>query len=119
MRDFRGLKVWEKSHELTLLVYRTSSVFPPDERYGLTCQMRRSSASIPTNIAEGCGRGTEADFARFLQMAMGSACELEYQLLLSKDLCYISEVTHQQLEVAVVEVKRMLTAFIQKLRVAS
>ena len=65
------------------------------------------------------GRGTEADFARFLQMAMGSACELEYQLLLSKDLCYISEVTHQQLEVAVVEVKRMLTAFIQKLRVAS
>jgi four helix bundle protein len=86
MKDFRQLKVWAKSHELALSIYRVTNDFPREERYGLTSQIRRSTTSIPTNIAEGCGRNTDADFARFLQMAMGSANETEYQLLLSHDL---------------------------------
>ncbi|MFQ5961877.1 MAG: four helix bundle protein, partial [Candidatus Methylomirabilales bacterium] len=73
MRDFRELKVWEKAHHLTLAVYNATTTFPRDELYGLTSQIRRSCASIPANIAEGCGRGGDAEFARFLQIAMGSA----------------------------------------------
>jgi four helix bundle protein len=86
MRDFRTLKVWEKAHALVLSVYRATSSFPRDELFGLTSQMRRSAASIPTNIAEGCGANTDAEFARFCQYAVRSSCELEYQLLLSRDL---------------------------------
>ncbi len=86
MKDFRHLKVWQKSHELTLAVYKATSLFPPDELYGLRSQIRRSCASIPANIAEGCGRNADGDFARFLQIAMGSASELEYHLLLVRDL---------------------------------
>jgi four helix bundle protein len=78
--------------------------------------MRRSSSSIPTNIAEGCGRGTDADFARFLQMAMGSACELEYHLILARDRKYISTELHASVETDLLEVKRMLTALITKVR---
>jgi four helix bundle protein len=84
MRDFRKLKVWEKSHQLTLSVYEITGGFPDDERFGLTSQMRRACTSIPTNIAEGCGRDGHAELARFLQIAMGSASELEYQLLYSE-----------------------------------
>jgi four helix bundle protein len=73
MKDFRDLKVWQKSHELTLLIYRSTKNFPKEELYGLTSQIRRSSSSIPTNIAEGCGRQTNAEFSRFLQIAFGSA----------------------------------------------
>ena len=83
MKDFRQLKVWDKSHELALSIYRATKDFPKEELYGLTSQIRRASMSIPTNIAEGCGRNTDADFARFLQMAMGSASETEYHLLLA------------------------------------
>ncbi|HRJ76165.1 MAG TPA: four helix bundle protein, partial [Anaerolineales bacterium] len=82
MKDFRQLKVWEKSHQLALAVYKVTKSFPKEELYGLTTQIRRASMSIPTNIAEGCGRNTDADFARFLQIAMGSASETEYQLIL-------------------------------------
>jgi four helix bundle protein len=85
MKDFRQLKVWEKAHQLALEVYNATKGFPKEELYGLTSQIRRSSMSIPTNIAEGCGRNTDADFARFLQMAMGSASETEYQLILARD----------------------------------
>jgi four helix bundle protein len=116
MRDFRDLKVWEKAHQIVLEVYGITCEFPKEELYGLVSQMRRSASSIPTNIAEGCGRGSEADFARFLQIAMGSACEIEYQLLLSRDLHFIDKNTYEQLDLKITEVKRMLTALIQKIR---
>ena len=92
MRDFRKIKAWEKAHELTLAIYAATLSFPKDELYGLTSQMRRSASSIPTNIAEGCGRDSEADFARFLQIAIGSTTELEYQILLSRDLKLIDSI---------------------------
>ncbi|PSB33656.1 four helix bundle protein [Stenomitos frigidus] len=116
MKNFRELKVWQKSHQTTLDVYRSTKLFPKEELYGLTSQTRRASASIPANIAEGCGRGTDADFARFLQMAMGSASELEYHLLLACDLGFLETSKHQKLASEVSEVKRMLTALIQKLK---
>jgi four helix bundle protein len=84
MQDFRKLKVWEKSHNLTLEIYKSTESFPGSEIYGLTSQTRRSCSSIPANISEGCGRKSAAEFARFLQIAMGSASELEYHLLLAR-----------------------------------
>jgi four helix bundle protein len=116
MQDFRKIKVWEKAHNLTLGVYDATDRFPREELFGLTFQMRKSSSSIPTNIAEGCGRGSDADFARFLQIAMGSACELEYQLILSNARKYLSDDTHAKLGAELQEVKRMLTALMLKVR---
>lgn len=115
MKDFRELKVWEKAHGLTLAVYRITTDFPIDERYGLASQLRRAASSIPANIAEGCGRQGDAELARFVQIAMGSASELEYHLLLSKDLKYIAADTYSPLHQQTIEVKRMLTSFLQKL----
>jgi four helix bundle protein len=115
MKDFRELKVWQKSHQLTLLIYKVTATYPKEEVYGLTSQTRRACASIPANIAEGCGRRGDAEFARFLQIAMGSACELEYHLLLAHDLSFISSAHHDRLSADVTEVKRMLTALLQKL----
>lgn len=115
MRNFRDLKVWQKAHEFTLSVYRSTQSFPADERYGLTAQVRRSSASIATNIAEGCGRNTEPDLARFLAIASGSASEAEYQLLLARDLQYLPPADHDVLQGHITEVKKMLTAFHKKL----
>ena len=115
MRDFRTLKVWKKSHELTLAVYSRSRGFPAEERYGLTSQLRRAASSIPTNIAEGCGRSSDADFARFLGIAAGSASEAEYLLLLAHDLTYLPAQDYSQLAAGVVEVKKMLAAFMAKL----
>jgi len=91
-------------------------VFPREEQYSLTAQMRRASVSIPGNIAEGCGRKSNADFARFLQIAAGSASELEYQLLLSRDLKFLPESKHQMFDAQVIEIKKMLSALIQKLQ---
>ncbi|MDE0425727.1 MAG: four helix bundle protein [Candidatus Poribacteria bacterium] len=108
MRDFRGLQVWEKSHDLTLSVYKFTSQFPREEMYGLTSQIRRACASIPTNIAEGCGRESSADFARFLQIAMGSASETEYLILLARDLKYIHTNQYNELMDPVNHIKRML-----------
>ena len=116
MRDFRELKVWAKAHELTLAVYKATMTFPKDEQYGLTSQMRRASASIPANVAEGCGRGSDAELARFLQIAMGSASELEYHLLLAHDLGFLNREICKPLTQETIEVKRMLTGFIQKLK---
>ncbi|NTW50172.1 MAG: four helix bundle protein, partial [Chlorobiales bacterium] len=90
MKDFRELKVWHKAHELAINVYKTSKEFPKEELYGLTSQSRRAASSVPANIAEGCGRDSPADFARFLQIAIGSASELEYHLLLAHDLEMLS-----------------------------
>ena len=115
MKDFHELKVWQKAHELTLSVYRVTAAFPREERYGLTSQLRRASASIAANLAEGCGRSGDAEFARFCSMAMGSASELEYHLLLAKDLKLIKPPDYDELAPRTTELKRMLTALIQKL----
>ncbi|MBX2800465.1 MAG: four helix bundle protein [Myxococcales bacterium] len=110
MRDFRGLTVWQKAHELTLSVYNVTSNFPATERYGLTSQLRRGSSSIPTNIAEGCGRHTDRDFARFLVYATGSASEVEYLLLLCNDLGLLNDDVHKPLHTCTIEIKKMLHA---------
>jgi len=86
MRNYKDLQVWEKSHRLTLAVYNSTRCFPSEERYGLTSQIRRACASIPANLAEGCGRRSEGEMARFIQIAMGSGAELSYHLLLARDL---------------------------------
>jgi four helix bundle protein len=116
MQDFKKLSVWAKSHQLTLRVYDATDTFPREELFGLTQQMRRSASSIPTNIAEGCGRGSSADFARFLQMAMGSASELEYQLILARDRKYLSAERYPEFDADVCEVKRMLAALLNRVR---
>ena len=119
MKDFRELKVWHKAHHLTLLIYKVTASFPREEVYGLTSQIRRACASIPANIAEGCGRKGDAEFGRFLQIAMGSACELEYHLLLAHDLSFLSSAHYERLSEDVTEVKRMLTSLLQKVRAAT
>lgn len=116
MKSFHDLQVWRKSHELTLAIYVATKEFPRDELFGLTSQIRRACASIPANIAEGCGRNSDNELRRFLEIAMGSASELEYHLLLSKDLEYISESIHTKLNESTCEIKRMLSGFIQKLK---
>ena len=115
MRDFRELKVWQKAHLLTLQVYGNTKNFPSDERFGLTVQLRGAAASVPMNIAEGCGRESERELAWFMSIAAGSASELEYQLLLASDLNYIQDETYRELDQQVNDVKRMLNSFIRKL----
>ena len=110
MQDFRKLKVWQKAHQLVLLYYELTRRFPKEELFGLTSQMRRASVSIASNIAEGAGRRSNADFARLLHVAQGSASELEYQCLLSRDLEYLSTPQHTRFEAAIVEVRKMLTS---------
>jgi four helix bundle protein len=116
MKDFRKLSVWEKSHSLAVEIYQMSSSLPQNELYGITSQIRRACVSIPANIAEGCGRNGEADFRRFLQIALGSASELEYHLLLAHDLKMLKEEKYKYYDTKVTEIKRMLTALIQKLK---
>ncbi|MEX0613676.1 MAG: four helix bundle protein, partial [Pirellulales bacterium] len=108
--------VWQKAHALTLDVYRSTRGFPADERFGLTSQLRRSSASIPANLAEGCARGGDIDFARFVNVAAGSASETDYHLLLARDLEYFGDNAYQPLFEQVTEVKRMLNSFDRTLR---
>src|SRR5688500_18488610 len=115
MKDFRELNVWQKAHRLTLDTYRVTRAFPKEELYGLASQLRRSCASISTNIAEGCGRGSDADLGRFVQMAMGSASETEYHFLLAHDLGYLVAGDYQNLSQKIVEIKRMLTGLLQSL----
>ena len=114
MQDYQKLKVWEKAHVLVLAVYAATRSFPTTERYGLTSQMRRSATSIATNIAEGCGRGSQPDFARLLHISMGSANELHYQLLLARDLELLSADDHGSLDRQVIEVRRMLAALLSR-----
>jgi four helix bundle protein len=116
VQDFRNLKVWQKAHSLTLEVYRGTRGFPSDERFGLTAQLRRSCASVPANLAEGSARGGDADFARFVNIAAGSASETDYHLLLARDLEYLDESAYQPLFEQVSEVKRMLNSFERTLR---
>lgn len=115
MKDFRDLKVWEKAHSLTLACYAATSAFPKQEIFGLTSQIRRAGSSMPANIAEGCGRRGNGELHRFLQIAMGSASELKYHLLLSRDLEFLGSADHQRLESQVTEVKKMLASLIRKI----
>lgn len=116
MQDFKKLKVWERSHKLTLSVYRATARFPKEELYGLTSQIRRACSSIPANIAEGCGRAGGSDLARFLQVAAGSASELQYHLLLAHDLGLLQGAQYKPLETEAVELKRMLASLIERVR---
>jgi len=113
MKDFRTLEVWQEAHQVTLAAYKITKQFPVDERFGLTSQIRRAASSVPANIAEGCGRRGDAEFHRFLQIAMGSASELEYHLLLSRDLEYLKTADHAQLTSALTRVKKMLSSLIR------
>jgi four helix bundle protein len=114
MKDFRDLQVWHKAHALTLASYKLTAQFPREEVFGLTKQIRRCSSSIGANLAEGCGRRGGGEFHRFLQIAAGSASELEYHFLLAKDLSFISEPYHLSIQKQIVEVKKMLGALIAK-----
>src|SRR5271163_2940878 len=114
MKDFRTLQVWEKAHRLTLSSYRVTNTFPKSELYGMTSQIRRCAVSITANIAEGCGKRGNGEFQRYLNIAAGSASELEYHFLLARDLNLLDETNYQPLNGAVIEVKRMLASLIRK-----
>jgi four helix bundle protein len=116
MKDFRSLKVWEKAHALTLAIYKSTENFPKQETYALTSQIQRAAVSIPTNIAEGCGKDSDAELKRYFVISMGSASELEYLLILARDLGYLPENTFRSMTNDLVEVRKMLNAFIQKLK---
>jgi four helix bundle protein len=115
--DYKKLQIWERSHAIVLEIYKLSKEFPKEELYGLTSQLRRSSVSISSNIAEGCGRNSDAELARFLVIAMGSAAEAEYQLLLAKDLGYMDDVIYKKLDDELNQIRKMLNAFIKKVNV--
>jgi four helix bundle protein len=117
MKNFRDLHVWEKSHLSTLDCYRATATFPKPETYGMTSQLRRASASIPTNIAEGCGRSGNAELHRFLTIAAGSASEVEYLLLLACELEYLNPEKHKDLTDKVCEIKKMLSSLMEKVSI--
>ena len=119
MQNFRNLAVWRKAHELTLAVYSSTRAFPRDELYGLRFQLRSSAASIGMNLAEGCARSGDREFARFAHFSIGSASELEYQLLLARDLALLKPNVHLQLHERTIEIKRMLSSLLRKLRADS
>lgn len=119
MKDFRDMQVWQKSHNLALEIYKATASFPKDEIYGLTAQVRRAVVSIPTNIAEGCGRGSRKELKQFLRISMGSASEVEYHPdksgLLSFELGYIKKCIYEKLADKIEEVKKMLAGYISKI----
>lgn len=115
LNNYKELKVWRKSYRLCLEIYKHTKEFPNEERYGLTSQLRRSAVSIPSNIAEGYGRKTTADYIRSLYIAYGSVCELETQIILSGDLNYVNEGNLSKIKDGISEVERMLKALIKSL----
>ena len=119
MRNYKDLRVWDEAHSLTLAVYKVTSAFPKDERFGLTSQIRRASVSIAANLAEGCGRRSDGEMGRFVQIAMGSGAELSYHLLLSRDLDFIAKEEWSVLNTDLERVMKMLSALSAKLRNAA
>lgn len=115
MGDFKKLNVWQKAYQLTLTIYHATSDFPKQELFGMTSQLRRAAASIPANIAEGSGRGNNPELRRFCQIALGSANELEFFILLARDLKYLDEQQYKHLHDSILEVQRMLASLVQKL----
>jgi len=116
MRNYRDLQVWEKAHKLTLVIYRGTQDFPKEERFGLTSQIRRSAASIAASLAEGCGRRSDGEMARFIQISMGSGAELSYHLLLARDLGFLKNAEYSKLDDDLGEVMRMLSSLSKKIR---
>ena len=115
LKNYKELNVWQKSYELCLKIYRITTTFPNEERYGLTSQIRRSAVSIPSNIAEGYGRKTTADYIRMLYISYGSVCELETQILLAGDLGFIEKGESGTIKKDIAEIERMLKALIKSL----
>jgi four helix bundle protein len=116
MKDYRKLTVWYEAHSLVLHLYQATASFPSTERFGLTSQIRRAGASIPANIAEGCGRGTDTELVRFVQIASGSASELDYHLFLAHDLQLLNDADYHNAVTQLTVVRKKLTAFHQQLR---
>jgi len=110
MRNYKDLVVWERAHQLTLAVYRNTRTFPSEERFGLTSQMRRASASIAANLAEGCGRRSDGEMARFIRIAMGSGAELSYHLLLARDLGLLGDNVYQDMDSDLGAIMRMMSS---------
>ncbi len=117
MRDFKKYDIWKLSHVFTLKIYKLTKSFPQGETYGITSQIRRASSSIPTNISEGCGRESDTEFNRFLTIALGSASEVEYLVILSKDLNYLNEKTFIELNDDINLIKRKIYTLKQKLKI--
>ena len=115
MKDFREMQVWNKGHKLALEIYKFTAEFPREEIYGLSSQIRRAAVSIPTNVAEGCGRGSAKELKQFLKISMGSASEVEYQILLSYELCYMDRKKYDNLNSDIQEIKKMLSSYIVKI----
>jgi four helix bundle protein len=116
LKNYKELKVWQKAYQLCITIYKITKHFPKEERYGLTSQIRRSAVSVPSNIAEGYGRKTTQEYIQSLYIAYGSHCELETQILLSKDLGYIKTEDFNVLQMGIGEVERMLKALIKSLQ---
>jgi len=116
MQDFRDLKVWQKAHEAVLQIYRATQSFPDTERYGLTSQIRRAAVSVSANIGEGSVRSSDADFARFLHIAIGSASDVDYYVLLARDLGYLPAASYEAADQQLQEIKRMLNGLLARLK---
>jgi four helix bundle protein len=116
MKNYRDLNVWKSGHTVTLEVYRQTKSFPKEELFGITSQMRRAASSIPANLAEGCGREGDAELKRFVTIALGSACELDYFVLLAGDLGYLTPEVQNKLAADTLLLRRQLGAFVKKLR---
>lgn len=116
MKDYRQLNTWKHAHAVTLSAYRLTKTFPKEELFGLTSQIRRAASSVPANIAEGCGRDGDMELKRFLNIALGSACELDYHILLASDLGYLDAPNATKLAADMMQLRRMLGAFIRKLK---
>ena len=115
MRDFKKYDIWQLSHELTLEVYKITSIFSKEDLFGISSQLRRATSSIPTNISEGCGRNSDKEFNQFLNIALGSALETEYLFILSKDLNYLNQEQFQDLELKINNIKSKIYKLKQKL----
>lgn len=115
MIDYRNYKVWQKSHQLVIDIYKLTETFPKNEQFNLVSQINRAAVSVPTNIAEGCGRETQKELIRFLYISSGSSHELEYLILLSKDLNFIKEEEYNRISNEIIEIKKMLASLIRKI----
>lgn len=115
MKNHKTLLVWQKAYELSLKVYKLTQSFPGEERFGLTSHIRRTATSIPSNIAEGCGRDGNRELHRFMSIACGSLNELDCQLMIAHDMEYISDDVYNELDALLIEVSKMLTTYMSKL----